>query len=64
MLKRAIVRTVDFCVRYPWWVLAVALALSVASAAYAAKHFAIKTDINELISDQLPWTQRPGANAA
>jgi len=58
MLKSAIVRIVDFCTRYPWWVLALALILSAASAVYAARHFAIKTDINELISKQLPWTQR------
>src|SRR5438128_2164166 len=58
MLKSAIVRIVDFCTRYPWWVLALALILSAASAVYAARHFAIRTDINELISNQLPWTQR------
>src|ERR1700736_5762639 len=58
MLKSAIVRVVDFCVRYPWWVLALALVISAASAVYAARHFAIKTDINQLISDKLPWTQR------
>src|SRR6266566_4943742 len=58
MLKSAIVRIVDFCTRYPWWVLALALILSAASAVYAARHFAIKTDINELISKQLSWTQR------
>jgi uncharacterized protein len=58
MLKSAIVRIVDFCVRFPWWVLALAVVISAASAVYAARHFAIKTDINQLISDQLPWTQR------
>jgi uncharacterized protein len=58
MLKAAIVRIIDFCTRYPWWVLALALVLSAASAVYAARHFAIKTDINELISDKLLWTQR------
>ena len=44
--------------RHPWWVLAFVLVLSAGSAVYAARHFAIKTDINQLISDQLPWTQR------
>src|SRR5437764_7268694 len=58
MLKSAIVRIVDFCTRYPWWVLALALVVSAASAGYAVRHFAIKTDINGLISNQLPWTQR------
>ncbi|HEX9324348.1 MAG TPA: MMPL family transporter [Xanthobacteraceae bacterium] len=58
MLKSAIVRIVDFCARHPWWVLALAAVLSAGSAVYAARYFAIKTDINELMSDQLPWTQR------
>src|SRR5207248_2391818 len=58
MLKLAIVRIVDFCTRHPWWVLGVVLLLSAGSTVYAARHFAIKTDINELISNQLPWTQR------
>jgi hopanoid biosynthesis associated RND transporter like protein HpnN len=58
MLKSAIVRTVDFCTRHPWSVLALVLVLSTGSAVYAARHFAIKTNINELISSQLPWTQR------
>jgi len=58
MLKAAIVRIVDFCTRHPWWVLAAVLVLSTASTVYAARHFAIKTDINDLISSQLPWTQR------
>jgi len=58
MLKAAIVRIVDFCTRFPWWVLAAVLVLSAASADYAVRHFAIKTDINDLISNQVPWTQR------
>jgi uncharacterized protein len=58
MLRAAIVRTVDFCTRYPWWVLALVLVLSAASAVYAVRHFAIKTDINQLISNELPWTRR------
>src|SRR5262245_50950388 len=58
MLKLAIVRIVDVCTRHPWWVIVLALALSAASAVYAGRHFAIKTDINELISSDLPWAQR------
>jgi uncharacterized protein len=34
-----------------------ALALSAASAVYTVRNFAIKTDINELISPHLPWIQ-------
>jgi len=58
MVKSAIVRIVDVCTRHPWWVIALALILSAVSADYAVRHFAIKTDINDLISGDLPWTKR------
>ncbi|WP_143199022.1 hypothetical protein [Bradyrhizobium sp. NAS80.1] len=58
MLRSAIVRVTDFCTRHPWYVIALALALSAFSAGYTERHFAIKTDVNELISPDLPWTQR------
>src|SRR5262249_917189 len=58
MLKLAIVRIVDGCTCHPWWVIVPALALSAASGVYAGRHFSIKTDINELISPDLPWAQR------
>jgi hopanoid biosynthesis associated RND transporter like protein HpnN len=58
MLKLAIVRIVDVCTRHPWWVVVLALTLSAGSAVYAERHFAIKTDINELISPDLPWARR------
>jgi len=58
MLKSAIVRIIDACTRHPWCVIVLALALSAFSTVYAKRHFAIKTDINELISPDLPWAQR------
>ena len=58
MLKLAIVRIVEVSTRHPWWVIVVALSLSAASAVYAERHFAIKTDINDLISPDLPWARR------
>jgi uncharacterized protein len=58
MLKSAIVRITDICARHPWYVIALALALSALSAGYTERHFAIKTDVNELISPELPWAQR------
>src|SRR5262249_24449924 len=58
MLKLAIVRIVEVSTRHPWWVIVVALGLSAASAVYAERHFAIKTDINDLISPDLPWARR------
>src|SRR5258708_6236419 len=58
MLRSAIVRITDVCTHHPWSVVALALALSAFSAVYAERHFAIKTDVNELISPDLPWAQR------
>jgi hypothetical protein len=58
MVRSAIIRIVDGCARHPWRVVALALALSASAAVYAERHFAIKTDINELISPDLPWAQR------
>ena len=52
-LKSTIVRTVNFCTRYAWWVILAGTTLGVLSTAYAAKHFAITTDINRLISDRV-----------
>ena len=61
MLKSAIVRTVDVCIRRPWSVILVAVVLSIGSAVYVARHFEINTDIDKLISDNLPWRQRATA---
>ena len=36
----------------------IALLLSVVLAGYAIRHFAINTDVNQLISTDLPWRQR------
>ena len=58
MLRSSITGVVDFCVRRPWWVIIVALALVVGAGDYAARHFAIHTDVNDLISPDLPWAQR------
>jgi uncharacterized protein len=58
MLKSTIIRTVDFCSRHALWVILVAVALGVVSGGYTARHFAITTDINQLLSPDLPWRQR------
>src|SRR6516225_3625126 len=58
MLHSAIVRVTEICTRHPWYVIALALALSAFSAGYTERHFAIKTDVNDLISPDLPWAQR------
>jgi uncharacterized protein len=53
-----VVRAIDFCVHHAWPVIAVALVLTVASSWYAATHFSMTTDINKLISTDMPWRQR------
>src|SRR5271165_1674288 len=58
MLKTTITRIVDLCTRNPWPVLGLALLVTIASAVYAARHFAITTDIENLISSDLPWHRR------
>jgi hopanoid biosynthesis associated RND transporter like protein HpnN len=56
-----VVRAIDFCAQYAWPVLGVALLLTVASSWYAATHFSMTTDINKLISSEMPWRQREAA---
>ena len=58
MLVSSIVKIVTVCVRHSWTVVLVALLLAGLSGYYTAKHFAIKTDINKLISPDLDWRQR------
>src|ERR1700752_85791 len=53
-----VVRAIDFCMHHAWPVIAVALILTVASSWYAATHFSMTTDINKLISTDMPWRQR------
>lgn len=57
MLQHFINRSVAFCARRHWLVIAVGLLAAGISAAYAARHFAINTNINDLLSAQLPWRQ-------
>jgi uncharacterized protein len=58
MLQQAIVRIVDYCTRHAARVIGIALILGAAGGVYAATHFAIDTDVNKLISRDLPWRQR------
>src|SRR5262245_43696705 len=57
MLRSIIARVVDFSSRYRWTVIAAALVVALLSAVHAARHFAIDTDINHLLSTHLPWRQ-------
>ena len=58
MLTKVIGRVIELCLRFPRSVLAIGLLLAVASAAYTATHFAITSDIDALLSKDLPWRQR------
>src|SRR6476659_6466206 len=58
MLRTAIVATVTRCTRHAWLVIALATLAAVISGIYAARQFAINTDINTLISPDLPWRER------
>ena len=56
-----VVGAIDFCAQYAWLVVASALILMAASSWYAATHFSMTTDINKLISSDIPWRQREAA---
>jgi hopanoid biosynthesis associated RND transporter like protein HpnN len=58
MIKSAIKKLIEQCTRWPWAVVGVAVVLAAAASVYAVDHFAINTDINRLISPDLPWRQR------
>jgi uncharacterized protein len=58
MLQSWINRVVDYCTHHFRLVIAAALLLAVVSAVYTAGHFAIDTDINNLLSAKLPWRQQ------
>ena len=58
MLTSIIVRIIDFCIRNAWRVVAVGLLLTVASGVYAARHFAINSDIDTLLPSDLGWRER------
>src|SRR6266853_6266967 len=58
MVKTAIVAIIDFCTRYAYATIAIAILVAVAAGYYAGEHFAINTDVNTLISESLPWRQR------
>ncbi len=58
MLKNAIVAIVAFCTHFAYAIIAVAVVVGAAAGHYAVEHFAINTNVDMLISPQLPWRQR------
>jgi uncharacterized protein len=58
MINSAIVRIVDFCARYRWTVVIVGTLLMLGAAVFDVVKFSINTNIQGLISPNLPWHQR------
>ncbi|HEY2228671.1 MAG TPA: MMPL family transporter [Xanthobacteraceae bacterium] len=58
MLKAKLAALVNTCTRNAWVVIVIALILAVFSSVYAVRNFAINTNVNQLISPDLPWRQR------
>jgi hopanoid biosynthesis associated RND transporter like protein HpnN len=57
-ITAVVVRTIDFCVRHAWPLIGLSIVLAIASAWYAAAHFSMTTDVNQLISPNIDWRQR------
>ena len=57
MLQKWIDRGVTYCIAHSKSVIAAAILLAALSAIYTARHFSIDTDINNLISERLPWRE-------
>jgi uncharacterized protein len=53
-----IARAVRLSTRYPWPAILAFLLVAIFSAGFFARHFAITTDSNKLLSSSLPWRQQ------
>ena len=58
MLTSIVVQIVRACTRFATLTLILGLILATAAGYYTARHFAINTDINTLISENLDWRKR------
>jgi hopanoid biosynthesis associated RND transporter like protein HpnN len=58
MINSAIVRVVDLCARYRWTAIAIGVVLMLATAVFDVTRFSVNTDVQGLISQNLPWHQR------
>jgi uncharacterized protein len=58
MLTSVITRTVAWCIGRPWRVIVLALLLATSAGIYSVRHFAIHTNIEDLLSQDLPWSKR------
>ena len=53
-----VVQAIKQCIGHPWAVVIIAILLTAGSTAYAVRHFALNTNINKLISPELPFRKR------
>jgi hypothetical protein len=58
MINSLIVRIVDTCARYRWMTIIAGTLLMLGASAFAAAKFSINTDVEGLISQNLPWHRR------
>jgi len=58
MLKAKLAFIARTCTWHAWSVIAIAGLFALVSGAYVSRHFAIDTDINKLLSPDLPWRQQ------
>ncbi len=58
MVNSVIVRIVDICAHYRWTTVIAGTLLMLSAGAFAAANFSINTDVEGLISQNLPWHQR------
>jgi len=58
VLAAFIVRIVDTSRRLAWLIAGTALLITIVLGWFAAEHFKINTDVNQLLSADLPWRQR------
>src|SRR5215470_17949835 len=58
MVREKLALLVYACTRHAWTVIALSALVTVLAGVYAARHFKIDTDINKLISADLPWRQQ------
>jgi uncharacterized protein len=49
---------VDFCLRRAWAIILASALILVGSSVYVARHFAVNSNISNLLSPNLPWRQR------
>ncbi|HXL66380.1 MAG TPA: hopanoid biosynthesis-associated RND transporter HpnN, partial [Xanthobacteraceae bacterium] len=57
-ITNSVVRTIALCIRYQRSVIVASIVLAILSGGYAASHFSLTTDINQLISSNSPARQR------